>query len=100
MCTNTIYSCLEPRGDFPDIKLFPLAERVEALNQKTIYFVDNGKKGSDAILRSVMDLMRESYPEANLVYYPKTTRFFQPESEDWWKEIEVNADAAVVSVGD
>ena len=99
MCADKLYSCLEPRGDLPDIKLLPLAKRVDALDHKTIYFVDNGKKGSDVILKSVMALMGESCPGANLVYYPKTTRFFQPEPEEWWKEIEANADAAVVYVG-
>ncbi|NLC10657.1 MAG: hypothetical protein GX767_00200 [Firmicutes bacterium] len=98
--SDTIYSCLEPRGDYPDSKLYPLAKRVEDLNNKTVYFVDNRKNGSDVILKSLMDLMRESYPGANLFYYPKTTGFAQPESREWWEDIEKNADAVVVSVGD
>lgn len=97
---ETNYTCLEPRGNMSDIPLSSPSPRMEDLNGKTIYFVDNGKNGADLILKTIMNSMEKDYPEANLVFYPKTTAYLHPESKTWWKEIEENADAAVVAVGD
>ncbi|HHX75415.1 MAG TPA: hypothetical protein GX699_10985 [Firmicutes bacterium] len=97
---DTVYTCLEPRGEMQDIQLSPLSARVDDLHGKTIYFVDNGKNGAEPILKSIMELMEKDYPEAKLVFYPKTTAYSRPEPQSWWKELEDNADAAVVAVGD
>lgn len=100
MPDETVYSCLEPRGDYFDIELLPPSKRIAELNSKTIYFVDNGKQGSKFVLKTALGLMEKSFPDAKLVYYPKTTPFHRPESEDWWNEINNNADAVLVSLGD
>lgn len=94
------YSCLEPRGNFCDLELFPLSKRIDELDKKTVFFVDTGKEGAEFLLRTAMEFMQKRYPQANLVYYPKTTSYRHQESEEWWKELESNADAAVVAVGD
>jgi len=94
------YSCLEPRGNFYDPDIFPLSNRIDELDKKNIYFVDTGKEGAEFLLRTLIDFMQKRYPRANLVYYPKTTSYRHPEPEEWWKELESNADAAVIAVGD
>jgi hypothetical protein len=94
------YECLDPRGLQDDILLLPPTERIENLNGKTVYFVDINKKNSDVLLKKTMSLLSERYPNAHLVYYPKTTGFTAPEPEEWWNKLKEEADAAVVAVGD
>lgn len=94
------YSCLEPRGNSYDIELFSLSKRIDDLNNKSVYFVDTNKEGAEVLLKTVMDFIGKKYPQANLVYYPKTTSYRHPELKEWWKEIESNADAVVIAVGD
>ena len=97
---ETVYSCLEPRGKMSDIPLSSPSRRVDDLNDKNIYFVDNGKNGADLILKTIMTYLEKDYPDANLVFYPKTTAYSKPEPQSWWKVLEENADTAVVAVGD
>lgn len=100
MSKENIYNCLEPRGDIFDIQMIALGDRLKEINSRTVYFVDNGKQGSEFILKTALGLMKKQYPNANLVYYPKTSSFNRSESEDWWEEIKKNADVAVISLGD
>ncbi|NLN07138.1 MAG: hypothetical protein GX167_05910 [Firmicutes bacterium] len=97
---QTVYTCLDPRGEMQNIQLSPLSARADDLDGKTVYFVDNGKNGAEPILKALMELMEKDYPEAKLVYYPKTTAYARPEPQSWWQELEKNAAAAVVAVGD
>ncbi|MCR3921991.1 MAG: hypothetical protein NUK65_05670 [Firmicutes bacterium] len=94
------YKCLDPRGDLPDREFISPAKRLSDLNNKTIYFLDIIKRNSKVIMRNLMDLMKEQFPDSNLVYYPKTSFYSSPEAEEWWDEIAKNADAAVIAVGD
>lgn len=94
------YKCLEPRGNHLDAEFVSPADRFTDASDKTVYFVDIGKKNSDVILKKAMILLEEQFPHSKFVYYPKTKGFQFPEPEDWWQEIESNADAALVAVGD
>jgi len=93
-------SFLEPRGNICDTKLFPLNNRPDDLNGKKVYFINIGKHNADKLLQIAMRLLKNSFTDVDVVYYPKTTSFNQPEPEEWWKEIEANADAAVIAPGD
>jgi hypothetical protein len=97
---DCVYRCLDPRGNPPDIEYLPPSKRLAALDDKTVFFVDIGKPGSDVLLKTAMEMMEKRVPSARLVYYPKNTSFMKPESEEWWKTIEERADAAIVALGD
>jgi hypothetical protein len=88
------------QANMKDIKLSPPSPRLGDLKGKTIYFVDNGKNGAEVILKTAMKLLQKDFPHAKLVYHPKTTPYTRPEPQNWWRELEENADAAVVAVGD
>lgn len=97
---DCIYQCLDPRGNPPDIEYQAPSKRLTDLDDKTIFFVDIGKTGSDVLMQNIMTAMQTRAPKAKLVYYPKSVSFMKQESEDWWKTIEEEANAAVVAVGD
>ena len=69
------------------------------LKGKTIYFVDNGKNGAEVILKTAMKLLQKDFPMQSWFITPNNP-LHQAGTAELVAELEENADAAVVAVGD
>ena len=62
---------LTPLGHPPNIKLKKMAPRLDTLEGKTIYFVDDGFIGGDNLLYEMIDWFKANYPKTNVLYKRK-----------------------------
>ena len=59
---------LNPRGVPPPITLIPMAPRLATLDGKTVYLVDTGFHGSDALLEQVAGWFSRNQPSVTTVF--------------------------------
>jgi hypothetical protein len=90
---------LNPLGVPPAIKLKPQAKRLDTLDGKTIYFVNDGYLGSDNVLYELMDWFKANYPKTNLVYKRKAGMGFAAEDPALWEEMNQKSDAMIIGLG-
>jgi len=89
---------LNPLGTPPPIKLKPQAPRLDALDGKTIYFVNTGYLGTDRLMSVMMEWFRANYHKTNLEYRVSKTGMTEVDKE-LWAEISAKADAVVLGLG-
>lgn len=89
---------LNPLGTPPDVRLKPQARRIDTLDGKTVYFVNDGFPGSDNVLNEMMDWFKANHPKTTLVYRYKGMGF-GPEAPALWEEMNEKADAVILGVG-
>jgi hypothetical protein len=100
-CTEKI-TVLNPLGTAPDVQRKPQARRLDTLEGKTIYFVNDGFPGSDNVLYEAMDWFKARYPKTAVVYRYKSQAGgggFDAEDPALWEEMNQKADAMVIGVG-
>ena len=90
---------LNPLGVPPTVQLKPQAKRLDSLDGKTIYFVNDGYIGTEILLPVMMDWFKEKYPTANLVYKRKGGMGFAAEDPALFEEINQKGDAMVIGLG-
>jgi hypothetical protein len=90
---------LNPLGVPPAVQLKPQAQRLDTLEGKTIYFVNDGFLGSDNLLYEFMDAFKAKYPTANLVYRKKAGMGFAAQDPALWEEMHQKADAMIIGLG-
>ena len=93
---------LNPLGTAPDVQRKRQARRLNTLEGKTIYFVNDGFPGSDNLLYEAMDWFKAKYPKTNVVYRYKSQAGgggFDAEDPALWEEMNQKADAMVIGVG-
>jgi hypothetical protein len=90
---------LNPLGIPPGIDLIPLAPRLDTLQGKTIYFVDDGFVGGDVLLNEMMQWFATSHPEVNTVFRKKGGGGFAAEDPELWAEMKEKADAVIMATG-
>ena len=59
---------LNPMGTPPPIQLKPMAQPLNTVDGKTIYFVNTGYIGSDNVLMEMMEWFKAHHPTTNVVY--------------------------------
>ena len=59
---------LNPLGTPPPIKLKPMAPRLDTMDGKTIYVVDQGYLGTDNLLKEMIVWLEREYPKTNFVF--------------------------------
>ena len=96
-CTEKI-TVLNPLGTPPDVHLKPQAQRIDTLDGKTVYFVNDGFPGSDNVLHEMMDWFKANHPKTTLEYRYKGMGF-GPEAPALWEEMNQKADAVILGVG-
>ena len=89
---------LTPMGTPPPVKLKPMAPRLDTLNGKTIYLVDQGYLGSDNLLKEMAVWLEKEYPTTNFVF-KRLGREMGPEPPALFAEIKEKADAVIMGVG-
>lgn len=90
---------LSPVGMPPDIQLKSMAPRLDTLDGKTVYLVNDGYLGTDILLKEMEDWFKATMPRVNIVYRAKGGGGFTAEDPKLWAEIKEKADAVVMGMG-
>ena len=93
---------LTPLGSPPSIKLKPMAQRLDTLEGKTIYIVDNVYPGSDLLLTEMAAWFEREMPSTKALYKRKNAGMgggFEGIDQNLWAEIKEKADAVIIGLG-
>jgi hypothetical protein len=90
---------LNPLGTPPPIKLKPMAPRLETLDGKTIYIVDDGFVGGINLLNLIKDWFTEHYPKTTVLVKRKGGGGFDSEDPQLWAEIKEKGNAVIIGMG-
>ncbi len=90
---------LTPLGTPPNITLKKMAPRLDTLDGKTIYIVDDGFVGGDNLLYEMVDWFKANYPKTNAIYKRKGGMGFNAEDPALWAEMKEKADAIIIGLG-
>jgi len=89
---------VNPRGVPPPITLIPMAERLPTLDGKTVYLVDTGFHGSDALLDQVAGWYSRNMPSVTTVFRRKAGPYAEDDPK-LWAEIKAKGNAVIMAVG-
>jgi hypothetical protein len=90
---------LTPLGNPPNITLKKMAPRLDTLEGKTIYIVDDGFVGGDNLLYEMIDWFKANYPKTTAIYKRKGGMGFNAEDPALWAEMKEKADAIIIGLG-
>ena len=90
---------LSPKGQPPAIQLKPMAPRLDTLDGKTVYLVNDGYLGTDILLGEMQAWFKANVPELTTVYKRKGGGGFTAEDPELWAEIKEKADGVVMGMG-
>ena len=90
---------LNPLGTPPPIKLKNMAPRLDTLDGKTIYIVDDGFVGGDNLLLEMVDWFKANYPKTTIVFKRKGGGGFDVEDPELWAEIKEKANGIIIGLG-
>ena len=89
---------LSPMGKPPGIELKPMAPRLNTLDGKTVYLVNDGYISTDVLLAEMESWFKANMPKVNIVYRRKAGDFVSDDPK-LWAEIKEKADAVVMGMG-
>jgi hypothetical protein len=75
-----------------------MAPRLDSLNGKTVYLVNQGFGGSDLFMEQFRAWLAEHMPTVKTVLKRKTGFIFRDDTTDLWKEIKAKGDAVIFGV--
>ena len=90
---------LNPLGTPPPIKLKTMAPRLDTLDGKTIYLVDDGFVGGDNLLYEIQDWFKENHPKTTTIFKRKGGGGFDAEDPALWAEMKDKADGIIIALG-
>jgi hypothetical protein len=90
---------LNPLGVPPAVKLIPQAKRLDTLDGKTIYLVNDGYIGTEILLPVVKEWFDTHYPKTTVVIKRKGGMGFAAEDPALFDEINQKGDAMVIGLG-
>jgi hypothetical protein len=90
---------LNPLGTPPPIKLKQMAPRLDTLDGKTIYIVDDGFVGGINLLQEIEVWFKANYPKTNIVLKRKGGGGFDSEDPQLWAEIKEKGNAVIIGMG-
>jgi hypothetical protein len=89
---------VNPKGTPPAIQLIPMAPRLASLDGKTVYLVDTGFHGSDALLHQIELWFGRNMPSVTTVFRRKAGPYAQ-DDPPLWKEIKEKGNAVIMATG-
>jgi hypothetical protein len=89
---------LNPRGVPPPITLIPMAPRLSTLDGKTVYLVDTGFHGADALLEQVGGWFSRNQPSVTTVFRRKAGPYAEDDPK-LWAEIKAKGNAVIMAIG-
>ena len=90
---------LSPMGQPPPLQIMPLAPRLNTLDGKTVYLVNDGYLSTDILLGEMLAWFKANMPKVNAIYKVKGGGSFTAEDPKLWAEIKEKADAVVMGMG-
>jgi len=91
---------MNPRGEIPPPKTLGISPRGGSLDGKKIVLIDNGKYGASNFLDALADKIKEKYPKAIVVMYPKPAAQTITDLPKWYPTVKQQGDLFVFGVGD
>ncbi len=91
---------MNPRGEIPPPPTIGINPRVPALAGKKIVLVDNGKFGADNFLGVIAQILKQKYPSATIVMYPKPSAQTITDMPKWYPTVKQQGDLFIFGVGD
>ena len=93
-----LITVLSPMGQPPAIQMLAMAPRLDTLDGKTIYIVDDGYVGGDVLLKEMVAWFERNRPEVKAIYKRKAGGFTD-EDPALWAEIKEKGDAMIMGMG-
>jgi hypothetical protein len=91
---------MNPRGEIPPPKTLGISPRGGSLDGKKIVLIDNGKYGASNFLDVLAAMLKEKYPTATVVMYPKPAAQTITDLPKWYPTVKQQGDLFVFGVGD
>jgi len=91
---------MNPRGEIPPPKTLGISPRSGGLEGKRIVLIDNGKFGASNFLDVLADMLKQKYPTATIVMYPKPAAQTITNLPKWYPTVKQQGDLFVFGVGD
>jgi predicted GTPase len=91
---------MNPRGEIPPPKTLGISPRAGSLDGKKIVLIDNGKYGASNFLDVLADMLKQKYPTATVVMYPKPAAQTITDLPKWYPTVKQQGDLFVFGVGD
>ena len=91
---------MNPRGEIPPPKTLGISPRGGGLEGKKIVLIDNGKYGASNFLAVLADMIKQKYPSATVVMYPKPAAQTITDLPKWYPTVKQQGDLFVFGVGD
>ncbi len=106
MATQALTEVLNPEaqrtpaaeGSGASVSSFAMAPRLDSLNGKTVYLVNQGFGGSDLFMEQLHIWFAKNMPTVKIVQKRKTGFIFRDDTTDLWKEIKEKGDAVIFGV--
>ena len=106
MATQLISTVLNPEaertpaseGSGAGALSWKMAPRLDSLNGKTVYLVNQGFGGSDLFMEQFRAWFAENMPAVKTVLKRKTGFIFRDDTTDLWKEIKEKGNAVIFGV--
>ena len=89
---------LNPMGTPPPIELSPMAPRLDTIEGKTIYIVNDGYPGSNILCAEMEKGFSEQFPNTTFVYRDKRGGMGGGD-QTLWDEMAEKADAMIIPLG-
>ena len=91
---------MNPRGEIPPPKTLGISPRGGSLDGKKIVLIDNGKYGASNFLDVLAAMLKQKYPTATIVMYPKPAAQTITDLPKWYATVKQQGDLFVFGVGD
>lgn len=91
---------MNPRGEIPSPTTLAISPRVSDLSEKKLVLVDNGKFGANNLLDVLAEMLKEKYPKATIVMYPKPAAQTITDLPKWYPTVKQQGDLFIFGVGD
>lgn len=85
-------------GSGAGVQSWQMAPRLNSLDGKTVYLVNQGFGGSDLFMEQFQAWFADHMPSVKTVLKRKTGFIFRDDTTDLWKEIKANGDAVIFGV--
>ena len=91
---------MNPRSEIAPPKTLGISPRGGSLDGKKIVLIDNGKFGASNFLDVLAKMLKEKYPTATIVMYPKPAAQTITDLPKWYPTVKQQGDLFVFGVGD
>jgi len=91
---------MNPRGEIPPPPTVGISARGAQLDGKKIVLIDNGKFGASNFLEVIALMIKDKYPTATIVMYPKPAAQTITDLPKWYPTVKQQGDLFIFGVGD